>query len=135
MRHDEKSYDDSFYKLQAEMKKLSFLPHDNDQADKVWCDILWKAIEAEPSVWNAQTKDGIEFVFSRTVEGIYDSIQKYTKFERKTEIETQFYSKAESTNKITNHIISSVPVKIMSKIMTFSSIIKEDINFIQINLT
>lgn len=75
---DESSDDAAFKNLLAEMERLSCLAYDKDQTDVTLCDILWKAVKGEPWVLHNQTKEGIEFVFARAVEGLSDSIHKYT---------------------------------------------------------
>lgn len=69
--------EDAFRKLLAEMERLSCLAHGNDQSYASLCDVLWKAVEGQPWALHAQTKTGIEFVFDRAVEGLYESIHKY----------------------------------------------------------
>lgn len=65
------------------MKRLSCLAHDKDQTDEVWCDILRKASECEPWVFQAKTRNGFGFVFARAVEAVSHSMHKYTKLKKK----------------------------------------------------
>lgn len=65
------------------MELISCLAHENDQKDETICHILGKAVEREPCDLHAQTKQGIECMFARAVEWIYDSINKYTAYKEK----------------------------------------------------
>lgn len=60
------------------MKRLFCLAHDNYHTGAALFNMLWKAVDDEPWALHAQTKEGIEFFFARAVEGISDSIHKYT---------------------------------------------------------
>lgn len=109
------------------MERLSCLAHDNDLGNVVFSDILWTDIEGEPFDIHAQSQKRIASVVARAVGVIYDSFQKYTKFNKKKRNKTLLYSKTKSTNKTTNHIIPIIAVKNVLKIMTFCSIINDDI--------
>lgn len=75
-RDQEASDEEAFKKLRAEIERRSCLANDVDQTDDGLCNILWKAIEGEPWALHAKTKDSIEFVFSKAVVGLSDSIHK-----------------------------------------------------------
>lgn len=100
-----KDENEAFKKLLAKIKPLSCLAHNNDQADEVLCDILWKAIEEESRTLHAQTKNGIEFVFERTVEGISNAIHKYMIYKKKNRNEDPilFEENAEQQNANPSH--------------------------------
>lgn len=62
---NEEATDEAVFKKLAEIERSSCLDNDADQTDDGICDVLWKAVEGKPSALYAQTKDGIEFVYSK----------------------------------------------------------------------
>lgn len=61
-------------KLLTEIERLLCLANGADQTDDGTYDVLWRAVEGEPWDLHAQTKDGIDFVFSKAVEVLSDYI-------------------------------------------------------------
>lgn len=56
------------------------MANDTDHTDDGLCDILWAEDEGEPWAFYTQTKDGIEFVFSKPVVGLSDSRRPYNAY-------------------------------------------------------
>lgn len=46
--------------------------------------VLWKAVDSERWSLHAQTKDEIEFIFSKAVEGLLDFTHNYSAFRKKS---------------------------------------------------
>lgn len=90
MRNEEASDENAFKKLLAEIERLSCLANNANQTDDRICDVLLKAVEEEPWALHAQTKDGIELIFSKDFEGLLDSIEKYNTFNKKKQFSTSY---------------------------------------------
>lgn len=80
--NEEATDDVSFKKLVAYIERLSRLADDGDQTDDGLFDVIWKSGEGELWALHAKTKDGIKFVFSKSVEVLSDSIHKYNVYKK-----------------------------------------------------
>lgn len=82
-RNEEYSDGETFKMLIIEVERLLCLPHDGDQTDKSLWDVLWKAVEGVPWLFQTKKKDRNEFIFARALTDFQITFTNILHIERK----------------------------------------------------
>lgn len=72
-----KSESEALLQLVTELESLSNLAHEDDLSNHALYTVLWSSKEGHDLALIAQSKRGIDDVFSKAVEELMDSIRKY----------------------------------------------------------
>lgn len=107
-KKNEQSPDEEDHKkLIGEIDRLSCLFLYDDQDDKTFCGVLWKAVLAEILSVVAEAEDGIEVIFSKAVEGSSGSVQISSELRNKS-------SNREKSSCVIKAVTKTVPTTTMT---------------------